>query len=154
MDNLLSNELLLESLVNILEEDYYKFLKSIYLKYGDLGGFTYKDLLQKYPFSKIKILKPKKKIIIKHKVANKEHRCVARVWGGENSVYFNRDISTWNYGHQCTRTFSNNETKLCQIHQHQLDTNMCLTHGTILEDPPHNHYLKYKHSYSIINNIE
>ena len=147
------NDLILESFINVIKDDYDKFLESIYKKYGNIGGFTIDELKEKYKLEKLILINKSKKKIIKHKKANQSIRCKARTWGGKESVKFCKKTNKWYYGEQCTRTCYNNH-EYCKTHYKQTLTNYGLTHGRIDQEPPHNHYLKYKKVYALLNNLE
>lgn len=82
--------------------------------------------------------------------------CIGRIWGhGSMKIVNNKDIYSigtyikynkknkkWIYGTQCSRKNVNN-SQFCGIHLRQIEKYNSLTHGTILEDPPHNHYDKF-----------
>jgi hypothetical protein len=89
----------------------------------------------------------KKRINLKKKNKNKvpelKYRCIARCWGGENSVSYNPITKKWKFGYQCSRHKSID--RFCLTHYKQFKSSLGLTHGIFTEEPPHPHYLKYKH---------
>ena len=147
------DDLILKSFINIIQEDYDNFLECIYTKYGVVGGFSLEQLKERYHIDKLIIIKEPKKKIIKHKAAIKSLRCKARTWGGKESVKYNRIENKWIYGYQCSRTCIHKQ-EYCKTHYKQTLTNYGLTHGRIDQEPSHNHYLKYKRVYALLNNID
>ena len=71
----------------------------------------------------------------KHSVAEGDSRCCGRIWGGKHTV--KKTENGWVYGIQCSRKKHSCE-RYCLIHLRSL------THGDFFQDPPHNHYEKYK----------
>jgi hypothetical protein len=136
MDSLITN-----CFKTVLYEDYTLYFKQIVKLYGNKYNFDLEDLLEKYPFPYTNL---KQKLIVTRK---REPiidclRCMARSWGGRESVYFNEKTQNWNYGNQCKNSKLKNKD-YCKIHQ-KLVISKGLTHGRIDEDVPHCHYLKYK----------
>ena len=152
MDSSFYNIILKQSFIKIIQDDYNKFIKSIYDKYGKDCRFTIEDVFKKYALKKC-IIKgktiPNKK---KHIIAPYNTRCRARTWGGQASVRYNKSNHKWHYGYQCKRN-SNKISSYCTIHHKQIKSGNGLTHGSIGKEPPHNHYLKYKRIYSILHGI-
>ena len=155
-----------QTIINVIKQHHYNLLYSIYLKYGDLGNFTFNDLLHKFNFKQINIyqnhkIKKKGTISINRKITipNHNNRCVARCWGsGSYKVtkdpdtniwsigsYISYNVSTnkWTYGTRCKR--NTNNSSYCSLHIKQLDKlDSNLTHGRYDQEPPHQHYDKYR----------
>ena len=154
---------IVKSINETLIDDHQKFLKSIYIKYGELGNFSLEYLENKYRINNILIVPnqnqnqnlnyiPKNKKIIKTiKNIDRRFRCMARCWGGEKSVKYDHNDNTWSYGHQCKRR-KQTDIDYCGIHQAEIDKGY-LTHGRIDGDVPHPHYNKYKIKIEIKNTI-
>ena len=148
---------IVKSINDTLLEDHQKFLKSIYLKYGEVGNFSLEYLEEKYRIENILIIPnqiqnsiPKtKKIIRRIKNIDRRFRCMARCWGGEQSVKYDNINNTWSYGYQCKRR-KQSDIDYCGIHQSEIDKGY-LTHGRIDGDVPHPHYNKYKLKIEIKN---
>lgn len=165
------NTHLSHSINSTFKQEHYNLLYSIYIKYGKIGNFSFKDLLIKFPFKDINIYqsnshKPtqnKKKIIInrkKNKLPTQNHRCMARCWGQGpykvsfdkttniwsvgTYVTFNPTTNQWTYGTQCKK--HRKESQYCYTHLKQFNNfeYSKLTHGRIDQEPPHQHYDKYK----------
>ena len=142
-----TNKFIIESINKIILEDHHKFLKSIYLKYGELGEFSLEYSQEKYKIDNILVIpnknpKPKKKVNRKIKILDPRHRCMARCWGGEKYVKYDSSNKEWSYGYQCHRKKLPN-FDFCGLHQNEID-NGYLTHGRIDGEVPHLHYNKYK----------
>ena len=153
--NICLNKSIVDSINKTLLEDHKRFLKSIYLKYGELGGFTMDYLNEKYKIDNILIIpnsnnKPKKQIR-KLKEVDMRYRCMARCWGGETSVKYDSITNTWSYGYQCKRT-KQIGLDYCGIHQAEIEKGY-LTHGRIDGEVPHPHYDKYKLKIEIKNSM-
>lgn len=120
-----------------LEEDIDNMLKSITYKYGEIGNFDIDDL-SNYTLNKIKFYKVKLSNNYsreKNFIPPDNFRCIARVWGGKDSV---RQIDNkWVYGFRCSR-YKAYPNHLCNTH---IKKN---PHGIYNLDPPHNHYDKFK----------
>lgn len=160
-----SQELLSKYLANSIKQDHYEFLFSIYKKYGHIGNFTFNQLLEQYPLRQIQVYKnldqnnlDSRSLANSNQSSNKycNKFCIARIWGhgsmkihNNKNIYsigtiikYNKDNKKWIYGTQCSRKNVNN-SQFCGIHLRQIEKYNSLTHGTILEDPPHNHYDKF-----------
>lgn len=148
------NDLLKQAFIGTIKEDYIKFITSIKDKYPNEIPLSIEELIKKYEIKKFISIEPKESRARKtHNVADSAIRCRARVWGGKESVYYDHEKNKWNYGHQCKRCAINNKG-LCLTHLKQLDRERGLSHGWVDKDPPHNHYIKYKRIYGILNNID
>jgi len=66
------------------------------------------------------------------------NRCEGRIWANHKIIYID---NKWQYGEQCKRQ-KYGKGQYCQVHTNSL------THGNIHNDPPHNHYEKYKYKYN------
>ena len=55
------NDLIFESFINVLTDDYNTFLEFIYKKYGNIGGFTLEELKEKYKLEKLILINKSKK---------------------------------------------------------------------------------------------
>ena len=156
-----------QTIINQIKQHHYNLLYSIYLKYGTLGNFTFKDLLNRFKFKQINIyqnqkIKKKGTLTIKKKsksLPDNHNRCIARCWGSGSYkvthdpntdiwsigsyISYNPNTNTWTYGTQCKR--NTNNSSFCSLHIKQLDTiHSKLTHGRFDSDPPHQHYDKYR----------
>jgi len=131
-------DLLYDSIETILNDDLNNIVDIIIDKYGYLNDSITKQQLQtEFPLESISVVKEFKQKISKPHTIPTEKRCIARTWGGKESVKYDEINNNWNYGYQCKRTaFENNEC--CKIHMKSL------THGKITMEPPHFHYEKYK----------
>ena len=148
------NDLLKQAFIDTIKEDYIKFITSIKEKYPNEIQLSKDELIKKYEIKKFISIESKESRARKtYHVADSAIRCRARVWGGKESVYYDREKNKWNYGHQCKRC-AINDKGLCLTHLKQLDREKGLSHGLIDKDPPHNHYIKYKRIYGILNNID
>ena len=164
-----SQELLSNYLAKSIKQDHYEFLFSIYKKYGHIGNFTFKQLLEQYPLKQIQVYKKlnqnkldSNSIDNINQSSTKNYNkfsckfCIARIWGdgsmkihNNKNIYsigtyikYNKNNKKWTYGTQCSRKNINN-SQFCGTHLRQIEKYDSLTHGTILEDPPHNHYDKF-----------
>ena len=148
------NDLLKQAFIDTIKEDYIKFITSLKEKYPDEIPLSINELIKKYTIKKFILLEQKetKEKKMRH-IADSAIRCRARVWGGKESVYYDHEKKRWNYGNQCKRCAINNKG-FCLTHLKQLDREKGLSHGFIESDPPHNHYIKYKRIYGILNNID
>ena len=131
-------DLLYDSLETIINDDLNNILDIIIEKYGhNNNSITKQQLINEFPLQSIIIIKEFKQKISKSHTIPIEKRCLARTWGGKESVKYDEINNKWNCGEQCKRTaFKNSE--FCKIHIKSL------THGKITEEPPHFHYEKYK----------
>ena len=112
---------IIQSIIDTLKQEHYIFLYNIYNKYGDIGQFTFQDLLIKFPFKNICLYKQIKNNNITNNTLNQ--RCIARTWGsGTYKVQFDsinniwnigtyikyyQDTNKWVYGTQCKRNSNN-----------------------------------------------
>ena len=55
------NDLILDSFINVIKDDYDKFLEFIYKKYGNIGCFTLEELKEKYKLEKLILVNKSKK---------------------------------------------------------------------------------------------
>jgi len=153
--NITINKSIVNSINHTLLEDHQKFLKSIYLKYGDIGEFTLEYLKEKYKIDNILVVpnsnRKSKKTIRKLTELEPRYRCMARCWGGEESVKYDYNTNTWTCGYQCKRK-KQSGLDYCGIHQNEID-NGYLTHGRIDGEVPHPHYDKYKIKIEIKNSM-
>lgn len=148
------NDLLKQAFIDTIKEDYIKFITSIKEKYPNEIPLSIEELIEKYEIKKFVSIETKDAKSRKtYQVADDAIRCRARVWGGKESVYYDNEKNKWNYGYQCKRCAINNKD-LCLTHLKQLDREKGLSHGWVDKDPPHNHYIKYKRIYGILNNID
>ena len=135
MDNFCNS--LNKSLLNNLKKDYNNLFQSIVLKYGNLNSdMTFENLESKYNIDKIystKTIKTSREKGKKHKTANNNNRCMARIW---NNGSVRNQNGTIIYGDRCKRCKTDN-SDFCGIHSKSL------THGKYNLDPPHNHFEKY-----------
>ena len=161
----MDQNILSQIILNTFKQEHYNLLYTIYLKYGSLGNFTFQDLLKEFPFQNINIYQSpsnKKQFTIKknkkqHKIPN--NRCMARCWGSGSYkvshdpttniwsigdyISYQPDSNLWTYGTQCKR--QSNNSQYCSIHLRQLNTDYSsLTHGRVDQEPPHQHYDKYR----------
>ena len=124
-------------LFEILENDYNKFLLKIYKSYGLNKHITFEKLKEKYKLQRIVFYKTKiqKKAKYNIQLPDNDNRCIARVWGGKESVIKKDGI--WSYGYRCKRKKCSN-IDFCKLHMEKQP------HGIYNLEPPHNHYNKYK----------
>jgi hypothetical protein len=132
---------------DIIIEDIKNMINSLYNNYN--SKYSLECLYERY-IPNISIEKKsdtniKKRIKLKKKntIPELKYRCFARCWGGEKSVAYNPITKKWKYGYQCTR-YKSIDT-FCLTHYKQFKSSVGLTHGIYSNDPPHPHYLKYKH---------
>ena len=142
------DEFIFQSLLEIFGNDLENFKETIIKQFPNI---TMK-MLEEYKIDKLIINLEKPKRTIKQVIPSKSCRCKARTWGGEASVYYDKKKGKWNYGEQCKKK-AIFKKKYCAIHLKQTLRPEGLSHGSINEDPPHDHYLKYKRKYSILHNI-
>ena len=129
-------------LEQIIKQDILSLLKFISIKFN----IPINLLLERY-IPKLKIykrIKRNRNNIRKpsFKFPNK-YRCLARCWGGKDSVKYIVKDNTWVYGSRCKRR-KYGLTNYCQTHLKQVKINGFPKHGDFNTPPPHNHYLKYK----------
>ena len=141
---------IIEAYAEVINDDFKLFISSIVSKFSQVNVgnlkiklFDEKDL-SPYSLEKIIIvetpikIKKKRK---KHSIPLSDNRCMARTWGGAESVKF--IDGNWMCGLQCKRN-KLKDIDYCGIHNKQIIKNKCLTHGRIDEEVPHDHYDKYK----------
>jgi hypothetical protein len=125
-----------KSLLITLKNDYNNLFQSIVLKYGELNNdLTLENLQSNYGINKIHSTKT---IIVrkkggKHRIANNDNRCMARIW---NNGSVTKQDSKIIYGDRCKRC-KLEDGDFCGIHSKSL------THGNYNLEPPHNHFQKY-----------
>ena len=121
---------------NVLDDDINNMLKSVVSKYGSIGNFTINDLsnykLDKLVFFQTKLYNISRK---KNYVPHDKFRCMARIWGGKESVRKNND--KWIVGYRCSK-YKIYPHEFCKMHCNNNP------HGVYNLEPPHNHYDKYK----------
>jgi hypothetical protein len=132
---------------DIIIEDIKNMIQSLNNNYNSKYSleFLYERYIPNISIEKksVKISKKRIKLKKKNKIPELNYRCIARCWGGEKSVSYNPITKKWTYGYQCTRHKSIDT--FCLTHYKQLKSSSGLTHGIFSDDPPHPHYLKYKH---------
>ena len=132
-------------LQEIIKEDIFNLLLCIHYKFN----IPLKELLDRYiPNFKIftKIKRKRKKLPRKPTYKfSKESQCIARCWGGEESVLYNPLTKTWKYGHRCKRQkYGLNNYCMTHLKQARANKNGLPGHGDYNKPPPHLHYYKYK----------
>ena len=130
---------------DVIEEDYNNFIKNIYQKYQYSIDLSYQEFMNQYSMKKLIILAQPSKKKYNMNLPNPEHRCMARVWGGKDSVFYDDENEKWNFGYQCSRR-KNKNSDYCTIHYRQSIRSYGLSHGRVDGIVPHNHYLKYKNN--------
>lgn len=131
----------------VLIEDITELITHLYNTYN--SEYSLEQLLEKYlpnisiekksEISEKNIKKNKLKKNKQHSIAPDENRCIARCWGGEESVKYNPITEEWTYGVRCKRFKS--KDKFCLTHYKQFISNNGLTHGIYNREP---NYIKYK----------
>jgi len=71
------------------------------------------------------------------------HRCIARCWGGKESVKYIVKEKKWVFGTQC-KIHKYGTTNYCLTHLKQVKKKGHPEHGDFDKNVPHNHYIKYK----------
>ena len=161
----MDQNILSQIILNTFKQEHYNLLYTIYLKYGSLGNFTFQDLLKEFPFQNINIYQSpsnKKQFTIKKNIKNNIKFLIIDVWldagvldltkfpmtlpliyGLGDYISYQPDSNLWTYGTQCKR--QSNNSQYCSIHLRQLNTDYSsLTHGRVDQEPPHQHYDKYR----------
>ena len=124
----------------VLNDDYNMMLTTLYNTYGLDKYTTLEHIKEKYTLNRL-VFHKQPKLVIRKKLKNNIttppdcNRCIARVWGGKDSV--KKHGSSWVCGHRCKRN-RNNGNDFCQLHS------IKQPHGIYNLVPPHNHYDKYK----------
>lgn len=140
------NTLLNYSINQTIIEDHNKFLRYLFKIYGDKYKFSLEELYDRYHINTISITLDKPIVTKKNRkpasIPDDKDRCVARCWGGEKSVMFNKETNEWSFGVRCKRKHLDGKD-FCGTHQKEMD-NGYLTHGRFNEPVPHRHYEKYK----------
>ena len=92
------NDLLKQAFIDTIKEDYIKFITSLKDKYPNEIPLSIEELIKKYEIKKFISIEPKESRARKtYHVADSAIRCRARVWGGKESVYYDREKNKWNY---------------------------------------------------------
>ena len=128
---------------DILKQDIFNLLQAISIRFN----LPLKLLLERY-IPNVKIYKK-----IKRKRSNygkkapfqfpNKYRCIARCWGGKDSVKYIVKNKKWIYGTQC-KIHKYGTTNYCLTHLKQVKKKGHPEHGDFDKPPPHNHYLKYQ----------
>ena len=136
-------------LLNVINNDINNLLNELI----PLADAAYnKDFIKNRYMPCVKIKKKKKrnfkinttrKKYVNHYVPSCNYRCIARCWGGEESVKYDPFKKEWSYGTRCKRRRVN-KSEFCQTHLKHKNSMEGLRHGIYNLDPPHLHYLKYK----------
>jgi hypothetical protein len=130
-------------LEEILKQDIFNLLQHVSIKFN----LPLNLLLKRY----IPTLNVYKKIKRKRTDYGKKqsfkfphkYRCIARCWGGKDSVKYIVKEKRWIYGTQC-KIHKFGTTNYCLTHLKQVKKKGIPEHGDYNKNPPHNHYLKYK----------
>lgn len=126
---------------DVLDDDYNEFLNYIYTTYKLSKKISLDTFKEKYKLNRLVFYnsESEKRGTNTISVPDDKLRCVARVWGGKDSVY-KTENGNWNYGYRCKRRCLSDK-QFCVLHCKSQ------THGIYSLDPPHNHYDKYKIDY-------
>ena len=134
----MTSDLVESLLIESINDKYDCLFRDIVEKYGS-NKFTIEDL-QIYKVKCFKTVNSyTKPIVSKNNFDYNSDKCIARIWGGPCAprVKFNRELSKWEYGLQCSR-YKDEDHVLCKMHQKKNP------HGTIFTDPPHDNFKKYQ----------
>jgi hypothetical protein len=130
-------------LEEILRQDIFNLLQCVSIKFN----IPLNILLKRY----IPNIKPYKKIKRKRTDYGKkqcfnipkDYKCIARCWGGKDSVKYIVKEKKWIYGTQC-KIHKYGITNYCLTHLKQVKKKGHPEHGDFDKKVHHNHYLKYK----------
>lgn len=130
-------------LEEILKQDIFTLLQHVSIEFN-----IPLDLLLKRYIPKVKVYKKikRKRTDYGKKPAFQfpnKYRCIARCWGGKESVKYIVKDKRWVYGTQC-KIHKFGTTNYCLTHLKQVKKKGTPEHGDFDKAPPHNHYLKYK----------
>lgn len=131
------------NLEEVIKQDIFKLLQCISIRFN----IPIDKLLKKYIPNVEYFEKPKRQRTNYGREENfkipEKYTCVARCWGGKDTVKYIVKDKKWIYGTRC-KIHKYGTTYYCLTHLKQVRKNGIPDHGDFDKPVPHNHYLKYK----------
>jgi len=131
------------SLEEVIKQDIFKLLQCVSIKFH----IPLNKLLERYIPNIEYYEKPKRIRTDYGREENykipKNYTCMARCWGGKQTVKYIVKDKKWVYGTRC-KIHKFGTTNYCLTHLKQVRKKGIPDHGDFDKPVPHNHYLKYK----------